>query len=335
MRLRLTLLVCCSFLLSTAVRADTREALGESLFLEGKRLFEAKRYDEACPKLAESQRVDPRTGTLLANAICHEKQGKLATARSEYSSVATRAHHEGNEARERHAREKATALGAMLSTLTLTPASELTHEADFVVELDGTELGAASLGTPLPLDGGPHVVRVRIPGSAPHEMRFELATSNDRRDVTLHLPTRPAADPTRVSGAPGADADDAPVAPTKRPSPALRRAGIALTAVGGAALIASAGWGVRARRRYADSRPGCQKDGPVCTDESSDIARDDAYVASRITNYTALAGGVTLVGGVVTWLLAARRTRSDRSATVWLAPSVDRRTAAIALGSAF
>jgi hypothetical protein len=70
-------LVC--LLTSGLARADdAASTVAQALFDEARQLTAAGRYVEACPKFAESQRIDPSMGTRFYLADCLEHIGKLA-----------------------------------------------------------------------------------------------------------------------------------------------------------------------------------------------------------------------------------------------------------------
>jgi len=74
---------------SVALADDQRQraAAAEALFQEGRALLMAGKAEQACPKLEDSQRLDPATGTLMALALCHEQEGKLASAWAAFADV--------------------------------------------------------------------------------------------------------------------------------------------------------------------------------------------------------------------------------------------------------
>src|SRR6185503_4235477 len=120
--------------------------LAETLFREGKSLMDAKNYAQACPKLDESYRQDPATGTLLAYAMCQEENGQLASAWTAFNSVVGRAAREGRPDRVDAAQRRATALEARLSRLTVEVPLEVAALPGFAVTRDRVPLPAAAWG---------------------------------------------------------------------------------------------------------------------------------------------------------------------------------------------
>ena len=93
--------------------------------IRARALMKAKNYAEACPKLAESQRLDPGIGTQFHLADCYENQGKLASAWATFLEVASLAAASNQPDREKAAKARAARLEPRLPRLTIVvPADE-------------------------------------------------------------------------------------------------------------------------------------------------------------------------------------------------------------------
>src|SRR5262249_26584812 len=87
-----SLLVTATFLVlvhapGVARASGNDPAAAEALFREGRAAAQKGDWETACPKLRESQRLDPAAGTLLNLADCEEHRGKVATAWQLYRQV--------------------------------------------------------------------------------------------------------------------------------------------------------------------------------------------------------------------------------------------------------
>src|SRR5262245_23729372 len=93
--------------------------LAESLFQEARDLMNADRVPEACAKFAESYRLDSTLGTLLNLAVCHEKEGKIASAWAEFKDAASMARANHQPDRDAMATKHAESLQGQLSYVVL------------------------------------------------------------------------------------------------------------------------------------------------------------------------------------------------------------------------
>ncbi|HVM69885.1 MAG TPA: hypothetical protein VM204_08635 [Gaiellaceae bacterium] len=191
----------------------SEQMLAQSLFDEGRQLMDRGRYAEACPKLAESQRLDPGGGTLLNLALCHEKEGRSGTAYLEMKSAAAQAAKDARKDREKIANEHIGYLTSRVPRLAVHVARE---EASLEVKVDGTILRKPAWDLLTVIDPGAHVIEAAAPGRAPFRQSVTLVEGEQR---TVEVPPLEAADPASAAAAPSPSGARTPAPGEKRTNP--------------------------------------------------------------------------------------------------------------------
>ncbi|HEY3593994.1 MAG TPA: hypothetical protein VGL13_08970, partial [Polyangiaceae bacterium] len=167
---------------TAAAQGRSDPAAARALFTEARQLAGEKKFDQACPKFEESQRLDPGIGTLFNLADCWDRIGRTASAWARFLDVAAAARGAGQAERERVARDRASKLEPKLSRLTLQVQSPASGER---VSKDGVDIGAAEWGTPVPSDPGDHVIEATAPGKKAWKTTTALATGGAKVVVTV------------------------------------------------------------------------------------------------------------------------------------------------------
>jgi len=262
----------------------------------------AGRYDEACPKFAESERLDPAAGTLLNLAVCHEKQGKTATAWAEYNDVIGASRKDGNTERQRIALQRIQELEPRLCHLSIVSADPAMGHI-LSVKVDGVTLGKAALGAPIPINPGTHVLEVEALGAKPWSGTIKLAGDGASSVVTVLA----GADHLEPSDKRGSARND----PRSMADDGRKRLAIVLGATGVAALGAGVYFGLRTKDEWDERNAHCASG----CDATAVAASKSAQTLAIVTD---TAFGVALVGiGLATYFaLTSGTPRSSSSAPV-------------------
>ena len=262
-------------------------AAAEGLFRDGRRLMDEGKIADGCRKLEESQRLDPAPGTLLNLAVCHEREGKLATAWADFNQALAQARKDARADRETLARERIAAIEPLLPHLVLDvpPASRV---PGLKVSRNGSPLNEGAWGTPIPIDPGNALIEAEAPGHKRWSTTVALAQKGEARvSVPLleELPPEAAA---------SASAPIAPPPPTWTPR---KIGGATLAGAGVVSLGVGAIMGLRALSKKSDSDAQCPPtaDGKVHCTTAGATANDDAKTAARVADVT-LGLGVVLIG---------------------------------------
>jgi hypothetical protein len=289
----------CASAAGVASADDVRETRAEMLFRVGTQKLDAGDIDPACDALAESLRLDGKLGTLLNLALCHEKQGKPASAWLEYVTGAAWAAAAGRTDRRDFAHQHASDLERSMSRVQL-DLSLVPHAA---VEIDGDALPESQYSLPVLLDPGPHVLIVRAPGKRSYQT-FLIGAAPPASGQ--------AAPPTQTVVVPAlADAPDAtaalPAGAPVRPAHgwgARRITGVVVAAAGLAGLGVGTYFGVDSISTLGDIGAHCH--GTTCDAQGVSL-HGQAQTSETVSLVSLGAGAVAL--GVGSWLWFSPRLR--------------------------
>jgi len=172
----------------------------EALFKAGRALVEKGDYAAGCPKFEASLALNPSASTMINIALCHEHEGKLASAWEDYHRALVLNRETVGEQRRRGLEEIANkgiaALEPRLPKLLVTVEGA---PEGLEVQRDGKPLPKAALGEALPADPGPHEIRASAPG---HEAQTQTVTLEEGKTVTVKLALKaaPEAEPDAKKG---------------------------------------------------------------------------------------------------------------------------------------
>jgi hypothetical protein len=293
----------------------------EALFEDARKLVADRRYAEACPKFADSQRLDPSAATLLNLASCWEKAGRTATAWATYKEAASAANAAGRKdyvtAAERHAE----ALAPTLSRLTVNVPTPIDG---IQVKRDGINVERAEWGSALPVDPGAHTLEASAPGHKGWSTSVDVAPNTVQATATVPAlealpadatPVTPAVVPPPTTTAPPPETVTPP--PVKSDGSAGSSQRVSALVVGGAGLagvVVGAVLAVVAKNKYDTSLGNCLTSNHNSCSPAGLTERSDARTAGDIATVAFIAGGAAVAGGLVLWITAPNGTKAKDSA---------------------
>jgi hypothetical protein len=299
-----------------AQTAATDKALAEALFQDARKLMDAGNTPEACLKFAESQRLDPSLGTLLNLAVCHEKEGRTASAWAEFKEAASVAASAGKQERADFAKKRAAELEARLSRIVLDVPQAT---AGMALTLNGKELStAAATGSGMPVDPGEVTIAATAPGKKPWSERVTVEAGPSTKQLAVPaLEDVPPPQEEEKKPPPPPAPKPLPKPPEQGARP-LRTLGFVTTGVGVAGLGAGAVFGLMTLSQASEVEEGC-KGG---CDQAAVDKNDDAKTTAMVSNI-AFGAGVACVGaGVTMILLSASPKKASTGKQVWVSPEI-------------
>lgn len=314
---------------TVCARADGHDKVAaEALFEAGRRLVAAGNLEAACPKFAESQRLDPSAATLLNLASCYEKSGHTASGWVTYREAASAADAAGRADYVATAQRHAEAIASKLGRLTVKVEQPV---AGLQIARDGAPLAPATWGEPIPIDAGSHTLEASAPGfkgwassvtTQDGVLAALIVPALEPLPVPEPLPRPPAPSPIVAPPPPPPAVAPAPPEPS-HPGGAQRTTGVVLGAAGLVGLGLAGAFSVVAKNDYNGSLVHCETGNPGLCDATGLSQRSTARGYGDAASVAVGVGAAALAGGLVVWITAPQRSQSEprASARVGLVPA--------------
>jgi hypothetical protein len=298
---RRALAVLASLLLTTsnAHAQDDEAARAQKLYEEALALGAKGEWSAACPKLEESQALDPGLGTQFNLADCWEHIGRIGSAYKTFAAVERSAKAAGKPKLEARAGERRQALETRVARVRVVLAKP---EPRAMVRIDGGAVPETEWARGAIVDAGEHAIEVIAPDKDAFSRRV-AANDGAIVDVRVQL-----ASTKRVI----ISAEPEPV-PEKQHDPLYRTAGAIVAGAGVVGIGVGAVFGFVALSNRSDARSTCGDPDPAhCHDQSGLASWHDAKTAGTISTIAFVAGGALLATGGALWFLAPMR-ENDRT----------------------
>jgi len=321
---------------AAAQGSATDKASAEALFDEALRAMKEGRFAEACPKLENSQRIDPGVGTLLYLGECYEKLGRTASAWATFREAASEAEASGQIKRAKAARDRIAKLEPQLSYLTIEVAEATRGLPGLKIKRDGADTGLGIIGASVPADPGPSKIDVTAPD---HESFSVTVRVQQGAHQTVLIPSLAAtqgpppevaavaaAQPQQQKPAEPAAPPPPPPAPVdENPGGTQRVIGLVL---GGAGLV-GVGLGTYFGLSAIDKdKKADEKCTPTLCQEKADYDNADSAksLATASTVTFAIGGGLIAAGAIVFF------TAPSKTSSVSLSPLIGPGFAGLRIG---
>ena len=284
------------------------KAVADAFFNDGLKLLRSGKFSDACPKLAESERIDPAVGTALYLGDCYERIAKLASAQAMFQEAYDLARRRG-DARASVAKDHHDRITPSTLTLALAPNARVDG---LRITRDDTVISLVEVGVAVPIDGGAHTIVVMAPKKKPFRAQVDVPTKEGAAAFTI-----PKLEDEEVATATSSTPTFAPSAPPKRTQ---RLAGVVVFGVGAAGLVLGLLAGVVATLDWNASNSaenGCNSGSTACPTEHGVDLRASAQSWATVSTIGLVAGAVVVIAGAILYFTAPKA----KSATAWISPT--------------